>query len=80
MFRHVVWIKDFVTTVGCGRHQKVPFECSKVLLILEDGVLGDFSFDDKFEVHKMLSIGIGFWLDGPWCPDGDVDHGSLWNY
>ena len=58
--RHVIWIQDFITTVGCGSDRKIPFECSKVLLILEDGVLGNFSFDALFEVHRVLSIGTGF--------------------
>ena len=62
MSRHVIWIQDFITTVGCGSHQMIHFECFKILLILEDGVLGDFSFDALFEVHKMLSTGIWFWF------------------
>ena len=51
MSRHVMWIQDFFTTVCCGRHQKIFFEYFKVFLILENGVLRDFSFDALFEVH-----------------------------
>ena len=72
MSRHVIWIQDFITTVGWGSHQKVPFEYFKVILIIEDGVLGDFLIDGLSEVHEMSSIGLGSGLDGSWYPDGEA--------
>ena len=77
MARHVACIQDFFTTMCCGSHQKVPFECFKVFLICEDCILGYLSFDTFLEVHKVLSIGIGIWFG--WSSLSDRGHVAMLN-